>query len=453
MNRFAFSACCLILALACLTCPAAAQATTPGVELGPPYLAPLHGFSLQPPVNVERHRESGPTKIVSWVYRDPSSGAIAWTLSVLRIKASNHDVSLQVYSQALAEKLRKDEQFDAQATHIVQAAGKEAIDLQGQTTGHNQFYQRQLWVPSDPDHFLVVSLTGPAGQANDLNAIFDAVVATLLLNDPAEAIRTRQESIDRAGQLLAALTPEGLAKAIRTGDQWFIFTIKDKPVGFMLLQESQATEESSAGVAFEQHSALQLPGDQVRLLWRRAFSTADREVESWRDLVQVGEQASYTSVIYEEGLRQADLLMIVRRTAAQKTPTQVNIPEEIQPIYLTRALGQLIPRMILDKTGQPLAFGVYNVEAHAFDLRTIVPLGQESLDQPDHAVQAWHLTDQPAADQEPADVWLDSNGMLLRMQTADGLIMQACTAQQAKAAFPDAQQRIKQMDDLAVQFR
>jgi hypothetical protein len=62
-------------------------------------------------------------------------------------------------------------------------------------------------------------------------------------------------------------------------------------------------------------------------------------------------------------------------------------------------------------------------------------------------VKAIKATDQAAADAEPAMLLLDAEGNLLRMETAENLVMEASTASAVARLFPEAPAMVAKMRD------
>jgi len=58
---------------------------------------------------------------------------------------------------------------------------------------------------------------------------------------------------------------------------------------------------------------------------------------------------------------------------------------------------------------------------------------------------------QPSADAEPATLWLDEKGNLLRMTTGDGLTMEPAGEKAVTALFPKAKRLIDVMKGWAAQ--
>ena len=58
-------------------------------------------------------------------------------------------------------------------------------------------------------------------------------------------------------------------------------------------------------------------------------------------------------------------------------------------------------------------------------------------------VRCIYVTDRAAADAEEAHLWLNSSGELLRMKTAEGLVMETSTETAVLQRFPDEEMHIK----------
>jgi len=412
------------------------------VQLGKRYLAPLEGFSIRPPAGTERIKQTSASLLVSWIKRDPSSGAIAWTLSVQKRIDRNANADLGPYSNALAERLRRVEGFQIESLKVQPIAGKGAIHLVGLTGGLLRSWQRQTWVLAQPGRFLIFSITGPETLKDEMNATFDAVMNTLQLNDPAAALEAREKSLARGQDLLAGLNDKKLRAIISAEPQWYLFKLQDRVVGFMKMLDSFTEKEKTQGLWVVQYIMLQMPHDKRRLLKRQAFSTADRSVESWNELSQVG-QGPGLQRIQEQGLKQAELIVCSITGPRGERTFKKKVPREI---YLPRALGIVLPRLI--DLSQPRAYGFasYTSNVNSFDLRTITVIGPDTILRDGEKIQCVHLTDQSAADAEPVDLWVDAKGNLLRMKTSEGLVIEASSLPRVLKSFYDAESLIAQLD-------
>ena len=421
------------------------------IELASRYNAPLEGFSLKPPSNTDRIKDISPSSIISWEKRDPATGAIAWTLTV-HSQATPAETTTEAFGEALSKKLRASG-FKIDSQKIQPAAGADAIHITGQTTGMIARWKKQVWIRSEDKRFLILVIAGPTGMADQIQPIFDAVLGTMELINRTQAVKDRQDSINRGGKLLADLTGEKLVGLLHTKPQWFLFSMNGETVGFMKIVEAktklpQPHAARMDGVAVTQWLKIQIGNDQPRMLRREAFSTADRKYERWSESIIIGQDQS-TFIIGEEGLRQANLIVCSRKAPGREKTNQKSIPPKIDVIYLPHAMGHLLPR--LADLSQPgvYGFGAYSSEVNDFDLRTFTVKGQEKIDFDGRFVPAIALTDQKTADQDPAEVWVDTNGLILKMDTADGLSMQRASLREVKLQYRDAENLIRAMDRTA----
>ncbi len=421
------------------------------IELTRRYIAPLDGFSLKPPANTDRIKDISQSSIIRWEKRDAATGAIAWTLSVHN-QSTPADLTTEAYGEALSKKF-KASGFEIESQKIQSLAGADAIHITGQTTGMITRWKKQVWIRSEDKRFLILVIAGPTGMADQLEPIFDAVVGTMELIDRAQTVKDRQDSIDRGGKLLTDLTGEKLVGLLHTKPQWFLFSMDGETVGFMKIVEAetklpQANAASIDGVTITQWLKIQIGNHETRMLRREAFSSADRKYERWSESIIIGQDQS-SVVIGEEGLRQANLIVCTRKAPGREKTNQKSMPPKIDVIYLPHAMGYLLPR--LADLSQPgvYGFGAYSSEANDFDLRTFTVKGQEKIDFDGRFVTAIALTDQKTADQEPADVWVDTSGLILKMDTADGLSMQRASLRDVKLQFRDAEPLIRAMNRMA----
>ena len=412
------------------------------VELDKRYVDPMHGFSLRPPAGTERRREFSAAKLVSWALRDEKSGAVVWTLTVLQAVEGKPVTDLKPYAEALADKLRTEENFHMEKDFVLgPVAGKAAIDLRG-LTGGVQMWQRQVWVLAEPKRFLIVMISGSETMKAELDDVCSRVLATLQLSDPEEARQRQRKSIQRGQDFLAALNDAQFSAALEPGPTWFLLRMKDKDVGFRRVVEAPARVEGASGYKVTMWVLLDLPGLDVRLMKHEMFVTPDQTVETWSKRVQIGGDKS-ARVIDETALKQQDLLVCNSLEDRQTQTRKKKVPDKI---YLPQATGMTLPRLIDLKTPEAYAFAAYNSEQNDFDMRTFTVLGKETISFGGRNVEAIRATDQAAIDAEPATLLLDEKGRLLRME-ADGLEMERSTEQAVLRRFPKAAAIVKELGE------
>jgi len=402
------------------------------VKLAGRYIDPVHGFSLRPPAGAISKREFSVSRLVSWSKRDPGTGAIAWTLSVHRVIEGHKDIDLKQYSKALAEKLARQEKFKVDSVKLSPAGGKGAIHLRGISGGRVKLWQRQVWILARPQQFLIIMISGPVDMKARLDDICQAVLETLKLTDPKTAAALREKMLARGRKLLAGLTDEKLAAAIRTKPQWLLLRLENKYVGFMKVAESRAEREATAGYEVKTWVWAQVRAKAPPTLGKLvAFATADRTREYWSKNAWVGAgQGRLRKVLGEEVTTHRNSISSKvtsneprPRTQARKT----TIPPGNIPVYLPQAMVMLLPRLVDLKAKGTYAFAVYNAQADGFDMRTFSVAGAEQIALGGKKINAIRCTDQPAADVPAVTLWVDPDGALLRTVNTVGLVMEAAT--------------------------
>jgi len=440
------NACVAIVMLAglCRICPGALVGD---VELGGRYVDPIHGFSLRAPLGTERTRDPSPSRLVTWSRREEKTNAVVWKLSVLRAVESSKTVEIEPYSRALAKKLRSEENFKIDSVEIKTFAGRPAIDLRGVTGGAVRLWRRQVWVLARAGEFLVFIITGPVDAARQLGAICDKVLATLELTDPKAGQAQRLKSLENGKRLLAGLTDERMAAAIISQPQWYLLKLKGKDVGFMRTMESIAKRDGVMGYEVITWVMFQQPKAQQRFGRRVMFTTADRQLERWNESLQTG-KGKTARRLSEEGIKQAEMIVcyISRGGAKLQTRKKMLEPDAIRAVYLPRAMGAMLWRLVDLTTPMTYAFATYNSSANSFDMRTFAVLGPERIDLLSRTLEAVRVTDRMAADAPTATLWVNGDGVLLRMKTSDGLLMEHSTRAAVLRRFPDARQQIDSSD-------
>jgi hypothetical protein len=406
-----------------------------GAELASRYRDPVRGFSLCPPVGATREKQTSPSKLVTWYLRDPNTGGIVWTLEVHEAIEARKDIELAGYARELAAKISKDSQLrvERDSVRVGVTGGKPSIHFHGTTTG-NELYQRQTWVLAEPQRFLIFAMSGPTSRRARLDRLYEAVLKTLTLTDPEQARSEQKANIVRGQQLLAKADEQALARVISTEPTWYVFTYKGQAVGWLARIDMRDREDGNEGFATRSWARVSLPGQPTRWMQRKLFTTADRGFEKWSESVKIG-QGSEATRIDEEGLRSKQRVVVQVAQDGRKVSRQQEVPLEW---YLPKAMGDWVPRLMsLDKPGAA-AFATYNATTNRVDLRTVTVLGRQTIPLGGSKIAAIHLTDQPNYDQEPAHVWVDGKGRILRMQTQEGLGMQQADLSVVLREFPDA---------------
>ena len=412
------------------------------VRLGKRYIDALRGFSLRPPANTQRRRINSPTKLVSWSHRDPGTGAIDLTLTVLLRSEKRKSLDLDVYAKDLAKELKHKQRFQVDSATTTKVAGKNAIDLRGKSVDLVGLWQRQTWVWDERGRFLIFVFSGPSNTIDRINTVCRSVLDTVRLIDPTTSMAAHEENLKRGERLLAGLTDKKLSAVFKKQDRWYLLRVKGKDVGYMVIRTSPKRREGADGYEVRSLVKIQLPKDDVRQVRRMQFSTANRSVARWREKMTVGQGPRAVTSI-EDGIRQGNMILCHLRQGIEDRPRNKSISSHVASIYLPRAFGMMLPKLVSLESKVAYAFGAYNSQVNDFDMRTFTVKGEEKIVVASREMQALRVEDQPAADAEPARLWVDARGELLRMETDEGLIMEKSTRGAVVRRFPADEARIR----------
>ncbi len=406
------------------------------VELGRRYIDEMNGFSLRPPLDTERKRDPSTSRLVTWLKRDSKTGAIAWTLSVLRWTSSEKNLDLKAYSKVLARSLRSRENFKVDSTSVSPVGGKGAIHLSGHSSGALRMWQRQAWIYREDGNFLVIEVKGPLGNEIELNKLCQEVLETVELKDPKAAKAQRVDNLARGRELLQSITKEKIKESLITDPQWFLLRMKDKNIGFMLYQEKAATVDGVAGFEVYSRLMLQFSDDQPKMFKsRKLFSSSDSSYDKWSERQQVGSGKKALSV-GEDGLRQDHMIVCNIANGGQVNTRKKPVPKT--GIYIPRAMIEILPRLIdLDKPAS-YGFASYTTQFNDYDMLTFSVIGTEKLTFGDKEITVYTSSMQPNPTLEASKFWLTKKGMVLRMESPDGLVLQQATRDEILKVFPDA---------------
>ncbi|MDP6542382.1 MAG: hypothetical protein QGH60_00240 [Phycisphaerae bacterium] len=429
-------------AILCLTACASGEETGE-IKLAPPYIDPVRGFSLRPPVDTVRSRATSANRLVVWTRRKSPKAPILWQLSVYgrTDETFKPGGNLLAWGKGLAKQLAKIEGFKAPAPRVIELGGTKTVNLRGLTAGKVQFWQRRVWVHLRAAKFLEVRISGPVAAREKLDAIATAVLKTLKITDPKNAQVRRKGALTRGAELLKAFTDKKLTAALDTKEQWFLYRRGEKVIGFMLQKEAGSKSGGKSGCRVKSWIMLKFDGRALKLR-REMFTTADRSAETWLETGRV--ESAGKSVVMEEKGTKSDSRIDCRITVGPKTIKNkpAGAPKDN---YLPRAMAWLLRRMVDLKEPAPYAFATYNGRSGRFNLRTFTVIGPDEIEAGGRKVRAIRVTDQLTSETQAADMWVDLDGKLLIMNTADGLIMEIASDKAVHRRFPNARETVKAM--------
>ncbi|MFW6062049.1 MAG: hypothetical protein ACOC93_04495 [Planctomycetota bacterium] len=424
--------------LAALAPPAGA------VQLGQRYTDQIHGFSLRPPQDSSRQRESTGSRLVAWFNSDEQTGTLQWALSVHEAVDPNEktrlgDVELEDYAKRLAAQLHQDQNYniDTDSIRLLNISDRPAIHFQGRTMGGVPMYRRQAWVLAESNRFLLLQIQGPEDSKSRLDEIFQTVLKTVKVTDPRslEQIRRGYHTQVQAGeQLLESLEPERIVTSLQREPQWFVMKYNGEPVGWMARIEGREARQRRPGLFVKTYAMVEMPDAPVRVMKRNMWSSFDRQAEEWTERLQIGGDKR-AQVIKTEGVLTGGTVVSSTLQGGQTTTKQNPAPEGI---YLPKAYGEVLPRLVNRSGRGTYSLATYDASTGKMNMRTIKVVGRQEIRMGGKRVKSIYVTDQPHFDAEATKVWVDQKGRLLRTRTGDGLELGRSNRQIVQRIFPKA---------------
>jgi hypothetical protein len=365
---------------------------------------------------------------------------------------ANEKLDLKEFDESLAQKLKAEERLKIDSDKVVTLAGKPAVDISGEGGSETtKLWERQVWVlvslarpgagpgsrPAAPSLFLVLTVAGPLNLKAQMGQTMSAVLATLEVTDPDEAIKQRKEAMANGEALLQKFSDEKHKVQITlTPENWFLMSLKDKPIGFMKVVQSQSRQAGMEGYEVTTWAMSQVPGDKPRLYKRYLFVSPTGDLERWGEQLQVG--SGKDSSVFVQGGTMADMIADrnqkkpVRMIKCdvgddQRTKSQRKILGDVKGIYLPYAYGVLLPRVVDLKQPRLYLFATYAADKNDFDMRTFTVAGPSKITMAGKEVDAVKISDKASEDAEPVQMWVDPEGDLLRIQSDDGLLIEKST--------------------------
>ncbi|MFP4107349.1 MAG: hypothetical protein ACLFVU_14860 [Phycisphaerae bacterium] len=432
------------IGLTLLVCGFLASSLTAAELRKIPYSDPLHGFSLRPPEDTEQRREFSPTMLVSWVKRDPKTEATVWTLGVQRVVEKNEDIDLKDYARELRDKLQQGQSFKVDRLATGTVVRKPAIIIEGRKGTGLVFWQKQVWILTEKRRFLILTITGAKDMEKKMDSVFGSVLGTLKVHDRISALEARKSYIAAGGKLLESLTLKKLGDSLVTDRQWFVWTFRGKPVGWMAREELTVRRDGKTGVEVRTYTEINMPEAPARAVRQIMWSTADRKRTEWQIRAQVGSGRNARTEV-QAGTKLNEMIVCsVVSGDDQKVLKKPQVPEKI---YLPRAMAELLPRLVdLNKTGKYI-FAHYSPEINRFDMRTVAVQGGDRVEVNGQVRSAVRLSDQRAADIDPVLLWVDKEGKLLKMEVGGGVALEAADRANIMKSYSGAMKNLSSMKD------
>jgi hypothetical protein len=415
------------------------------ITFGHRYRDQLNGFSLRPPDRAKKITGGTATRLVSWQVRDPETDAVAWQLTVQQLRAEQAKADLKAYAEKLKQTFQADERFTVESFEIGSLAGKTALHITGASqVGKVRFWQRQVRILAEEGRLLIFTVSGPPSQKNRLSDLGLQIFKTIQLTDPEEYRKRHARNLQRAKDLLDQLDEEQILSALQDDRQWFKLSLKGKDIGWMVQEERRESEQGFDGICVTSWAQMDLPGAPSRRMHRRLFCATDRKYETWQELLQVG-SGPQTQIRFEDGLKRRDavavdiLLHNKLRTFTRKAPDQ------IEGIYLPKALEALVHRLIDIQSGGGYIFATYEAGKNGFNMHMLNLESVRRINVDGRSVVATGLTQQKHYDAPVSKVWIDEKGRLLKLESEDDFAIERAGREEILKRWPRVGVSIEQI--------
>ena len=189
----------------------------------------------------------------------------------------------------------------------------------------------------------------------------------------------------------------------------------------MVVSETPRALRGTTGVQIIERGWLFESAGDIKRVENDLFVSNDLTQERWINRVhQIGVATQQRSRGYAltqvEGVRQHDTLL-VSHSAGPAPRLSGNKAFELSSDYIPQVLIRLLPRFLVGGKAEPVAFTCYDTQGGALLTRRFDPIGWDVVELDGKSVSAYRLEDRLGLTAEPAVMWVDRQGRLLRVRT------------------------------------
>ncbi|MCC7147455.1 MAG: hypothetical protein IT443_13505 [Phycisphaeraceae bacterium] len=229
----------------------------------------------------------------------------------------------------------------------------------------------------DGQSFLMMRLVALQSSFSSVQPLFEAVLASLQIEDPAQRDKQRAELIARSQSFLSSLTSTQLRQAV-IPEQWFRVTSANQDVGYLRVTQAGDQKMGYSGLSVEIQAHYETGGQIVDSLGQM-FLSDDRQHEIWstRTTVRVADAKPQPKdspaperkqTIAETGVRSGSQITITREDASSAKKFTWETPPQG---YLSQVEIYLLPAVIPHDSAQKLGFYAYYPATGSIAYRTV----------------------------------------------------------------------------------
>ncbi|HUW83376.1 MAG TPA: hypothetical protein VMZ31_11320 [Phycisphaerae bacterium] len=399
------------------------QATQPAVSLGPICVDGEMGFSIRPPADAQLLRH-GPD--------EPGQRPTLFQLVSFPIQRRGWNLAVQVMRTAPGEPIADSAERIVERTveHLgltlldrrpQQVDGRDAVRLsaRGPFAG-SQIHLLSAVVAATETRCFVVEFSGPAADVAELEATFEAILGNFRVLITSRDEAALRQASQAAVALLPSIVAQGMADRLAPTSYYRLLS-DGKDVGYMVVSEQARSVRKAEGVQIVERGWLFESTGDIKRVENDLFVSNDLTQERWVNRVhQIGVATQQRSRGYAltqvEGVRQHDTLL-VSHSAGPAPTLSGDKAFELPGDYISQAMIRLLPRFLVDSKTQPLAFTCYDTQGGALLTRRYDPIGWNVIELDGKSVSAYRLEDRLGLTAEPAVMWVDRQGRLLRVRT------------------------------------
>jgi len=399
------------------------QATQPAVSLGPTCVDGEMGFSIRPPADAQLVRH-GPD--------EPGQRPTLFQLVSFPVQQRGWNLAVQVMRTAPGEPIADSAERIVERTvkHLgltlldrrpQKVDGRDAVRLsaRGPFAG-SEVHLFSVVVTATETKRFVVEFSGPAADVVELSATFEAILDSFRVLITSRDEAALRQASQAAVALLPSIVTQGMADRL-TPTSYYRLLSNGKDVGYMVVSEKPRALRGTTGVQIIERGWLFESAGDIKRVENDLFVSNDLTQERWVNRVHhIGVATQQRSRGYAltqvEGVRQHDTLL-VSHSAGPAPRLSGNKAFELSSDYIPQVLIRLLPRFLVGGKAEPVAFTCYDTKGSALLTRRYDPIGWDVIELDGKSVSAYRMEDRLGLTAEPAVMWVDRQGRLLRVRT------------------------------------
>lgn len=349
----------------------AATTAAPAGQGGDPlssqrWISEGHGLSLRPPLGARVLEQTADDAVARIVGKPP------YTITIY-LRRSEKEVDLpRVQTLAIEQMAVAQPSAIIQEQRDVMIAGRPGIAIYFRIPMENKpaVAIAQSFVLMDPLTVMMVQLDTAYSDLPAVKGLYEAVLQSIELRDPAVVAKERGEAVKRFTTWMAKMDARQW-KAALVSQQWLRLVEGKTDIGYMLIEQKPDTAMEQPGFRIDVKARVQVGPDYYDSL-STFFASEDMTVEMWsvRTTVrpqgrQLTPEEEFKRSWAESGLRSNGSITITRESPEGKKEFKWDEPAVYVPQVAIYLMGPMLPR-----EGAELGFYAYSPNSGKVGYRT-----------------------------------------------------------------------------------